>query len=58
MQNPSENDMRFIRAINFHMPNAVYKIKVDAWDNTDKCNVTVWIEAKYKKRNIQDLSDM
>lgn len=56
MQNPNENDMRFFNLVNFHLPNAVYKFQGDAWDSTDTVNVTLWIEAKYKKRNIQDLS--
>lgn len=58
MQTPSESDMRFFNLFNLHLPNAIYKFHADAWDSTDTANVTVWVEAKYKKRNNQDLSDM
>lgn len=59
MQNPSKSDVAFLQKFHYVLPNAVYKLEGEGWDGSgDRLNATGWIEAKYKKRLTQDLSDM
>lgn len=59
MQNPPAKDLAFLKKFHFVLQNAVYKFEGEAWDGTgDRVNATVWVEAKYKKRLTQDLSDL
>lgn len=59
MQNPPAKAIAFMKQFHFVMPNAIYKVEGEGWDRTgDRMNATVWFEAKYKKRLMQDLSDM
>lgn len=59
MQNPTENMMAAFKRMNFHLPNGIYRLEGEAWDDTgDGVNASLWVESKYRARITSDLNDM